>query len=1043
MAYSIIVHAKSANCQTIDKNSGSLPPPPPLTQQQQWQAWADECVEDSRIHPHFLENGTIKFVDDGEKWAILELLNRTPARSWTARPPHKYGGGMVFFNADGSVWQVKPQNPMTDKKGKVRKYETPKGRPLTPFLPEIPPAVLYIIAARHKITDNDFFDSPWEYVQHHPELPVFFTEGAKKSLCLLSHGFIAIGVVGHSGLYTTSKVRFVPKEKTIRTELLPFCGSDSQVYIALDEDSKPSTRQAVWNSTWNFSKLAVANGATVFDLHWQDENGKGVDDFIKNCGIASFEEVVTNSKPLSGNNTEKQLHDIFRLCPEGKVTIDNKHLPEEVDMTYNLLSIKSAMGTGKTRLISDMVRGQLAGLRIINLTYRNSLARGQAEAYDCSFIENKVMVNGDFKHGNVSLCIHSLHKVTNFERYDNCVVILDEWTKTHREMTTSRLCTKNRPAIVAAFNEIVKRAVHVIVADAHLTAPAVEYLETLTNTSSHTIVNEYRPQREKTTRFEDKAALTEKLFKVLAALPMDKTKRIAIACDSKKQTQELYRLIVKKHPESSVLLCNASTAAHPEVKAFIRNPNIECQHYDVVIYSPTIGSGVSIDDSNFVHVFGFANGKSILPDDFVQMLARVRTPGEVSFWRSEHANAYSKNYANSFSSAAVINDCKQTNESRSRIYRQQQGFSNGDLPGMALEQINRYEWETPELKSAAFYIAERNCVQFSFGSRVDAHMQLEGYDVLDSVDMGIDMQLKAEQKQIAQELQDTEHNAILNAAHIDWKMHQRFCEMFELTEPRQHQKQRFEIVDFYKISATDLKIDQVEQYMTTRIKQQVMNYQYTKSPDLAIEQTARMIVDGRSPLDVPHHDVTATYRSMMALLKLVDEGLAVASTVELKTLSPKQTAIVTSIHSGEGRPAKIGHARVQHRDMLALQELGLLSHKTGQWRLTDFGRRHVEETKAGWTGEEDAIVKLCDSLRAAGREVKVLFNLKVDKQNNMQIVGQLLDQIGVKLRCTKRRTQDGVKNVYTIDLEEYAKFMAIVEQRETATAQSDPHAHIK
>lgn len=1033
MMHSNIVHEKRSNCQTTDK-SGS--PPPPLTQQQQWEKWADECVEDSCIHPHFLENGTIRFVDDGERWAVLDLLNRKLTRSWTTCHPHQYGSAMAFFNGTGAVWQLKPQNPITDKKGKKRKYETPSGTPLTPFLPEIPPAVQYIIAARHKITDNAFFESPWEYVQQHPELPVFLTEGAKKSLCLLSHGFIAIGVVGHTGLYATTSNHGFAKEKKIRTELLPFCGNGAQVYIAMDEDIKPETIKAVWNSTWNFSKLAVANGATVFDLHWHQEHGKGVDDLIKNCGIASFEEVVTNGKPLLGSNTEKKLSEILALRPAANITIDSKHLPtsDNIDLTQKIIAILSAMGTGKTRLISGMVKGEFAGLRIVYLTYRNSLARGQAAAYDCTFREHKVMVNGDWKDGNVSLCVHSLHKVTNFERYNNCVVILDEWTKTHREMTTSRLCTKNRPAIEAAFTEIVKRAVHIIVADAHLTAPALEFLETLTNTTAHSIVNNYKPEHGKTVKYDDKAALTEKMFKTIAALPMDRTKKIAISCDSKKLTQELYSLTVKKHPEASVLLCNATTASHPEVKAFIKNPNIECQHYDVVIYSPTIGSGVSIDDSNFVHVFGFGGGKSITPDDVVQMFARVRTPCEVSYWRADYGNAYSKIYGNSYSSAAVVNNAIRINSQRVQYYQQ---VLTDDLL-QATETINSYTWDTPQLRSAAFYIAERNCAQSSFGAMVDAFMELEGYDVQNSVDMGIDMQLKAEQKQVAKELQDTEHNSILNAAHIDWRQHQRFCEMHELTEQQQHQKQRFEIVDFYNVHATDLLLQQVVQYMTTQIRRQVTSHESVIDPTSANNKTAKMINEGRMLLDVPHDDLAAAYRQKLGLLQLIQSGLAVAKTVELQTLSPKQTAIIKRIHSGEARPAKIGHSRVQHRDMLALQELRIISLKTGQWRLTDYGRRHIEERKAGWTGEEDEIVKLCFLVRACKVDIKHILNIRVDDLSNMQIVGQLLHQIGVKLQRRRQRIDGQAQSIYTIDHEEYAKFMMIVEQRKSATAQSDP-----
>ncbi len=76
---------------------------------------------------------------------------------------------------------------------------------------------------------------------------------------------------------------------------------------------------------------------------------------------------------------------------------------------------------------------------------------------------------------------------------------------------------------------------------------------------------------------------------------------------------------------SSMLVCGENSDDDIR-KNFIANIQEESKKYRIVIASPSISSGVSVehDIPHFTMIAGIASGQSIAPTDFMQMLARVR-----------------------------------------------------------------------------------------------------------------------------------------------------------------------------------------------------------------------------------------------------------------------------------------------------------------------------------------------------------------------------------------------------------------------------------
>ena len=91
------------------------------------------------------------------------------------------------------------------------------------------------------------------------------------------------------------------------------------------------------------------------------------------------------------------------------------------------------------------------------------------------------------------------------------------------------------------------------------------------------------------------------------------------------------------HPDCRATITSDSID-RPEVKAFIENPSEQALLYDLILTSPSLGTGIDItfeDQCQLIDVvYGFFDAMITTHFDFDQQLARVRHPGAVDVWVS-------------------------------------------------------------------------------------------------------------------------------------------------------------------------------------------------------------------------------------------------------------------------------------------------------------------------------------------------------------------------------------------------------------------------
>lgn len=103
---------------------------------------------------------------------------------------------------------------------------------------------------------------------------------------------------------------------------------------------------------------------------------------------------------------------------------------------------------------------------------------------------------------------------------------------------------------------------------------------------------------------------------------------VLIANDSANDSEKLYESIKNSYPNKKGLLISSDTSTEKAVVAFTDSPDVVSKQYDYIIYSPSISSGVSIENGHFQKHYGIFCG-TVAPSDAVQMFRRDRKARDI------------------------------------------------------------------------------------------------------------------------------------------------------------------------------------------------------------------------------------------------------------------------------------------------------------------------------------------------------------------------------------------------------------------------------
>jgi hypothetical protein len=300
-------------------------------------------------------------------------------------------------------------------------------------------------------------------------------------------------------------------------------------------------------------------------------------------------------------------------------------IPEFTNSIKNLgpkltICLKSNMGTGKTYGAAKAINESHQNTRDGVISFRVSLATKYENDFK-NFVGYKNKTERNITEQQWICQLDSLYRIHKANHLDR--LVLDEVSQARRHLTASTyMKSKNYADNRATLKYLIRTSKQVIIMDANLTDDDVNFIQTIRGGQKLTILNTHIPTQRSINMTTDEAIIR----KVIENLKRGKKSIIAHNGSVNKQ-EILFKTIQKSHPDKKILLINRSTANKPDVEAALSDPNAKWGEYDLVIYSPTVQSGISYDKINvFDSVYGIFGNCSNSSEDASQMLHRVRHP---------------------------------------------------------------------------------------------------------------------------------------------------------------------------------------------------------------------------------------------------------------------------------------------------------------------------------------------------------------------------------------------------------------------------------
>ncbi|WP_414589347.1 plasmid replication protein, CyRepA1 family [Scytonema sp. PCC 10023] len=561
--------------------------------------------------------------------------------------------GVDVLAGEDSLWGCfKPNNPKFDEqKGKHRKYEHPEKVATEIFALKIPHRLWQLVARRYNVALPDGYENLphsafWKWVLDHPQIPIILCEGAKKAAAILSCGYVAVALPGvWNGLRQPKDEDGNPDGMaSLIPQLQVFAQPGRRVYFCFDQDSKRQSARSVSKALAKTAKLFLFQKCQVKVISWLAAMGKGVDDVLVAFGRGKFDELYRGALTFDEWSSQQ----LRQLTYTPDMVINQRYIGEILPPhDAQLIAVKAPKGCGKTEWFRWLTAPQVSSgeRKTLLITHRIQLGIQTSDRLNIPFISEVKSLDQGSLFG-YALCVDSLHASSqarfNPQEWRGAWVIIDEIQQVLWHLLSSDTCKKDRVAIIKTLQELLRTVIatggKIIVADADLNDTAVDFIEGLLGFSParFILVNEYKFVQPWTIyRFGGKnpAGMIAELEKRLQAGEKALLCVSGQRAKSKWGSQVLQQYFKGKYPHLKILRVDSESVANPEHEACGCTQDLDkiVTNYDLVISSPTIETGVSIDVEHFDGVWLIGQGVQTA-DGARQNLARVRPPVPRYVW---------------------------------------------------------------------------------------------------------------------------------------------------------------------------------------------------------------------------------------------------------------------------------------------------------------------------------------------------------------------------------------------------------------------------
>jgi hypothetical protein len=552
--------------------------------------------------------------------------------------------------------RLKPVSPRLDHEGKPQKYESPL-RPATNRVSyfRVDVETWELVSLRYNIPmPENIITTPtgeafgfWAWIVNHPEIPVILCEGEKKALCLLSLGFVAIALPGIWG----GRVGQIFLER-LHPDLIPVAQKGRKFVILFDYESRPKTKQDIFNATRRTGQC-ITNAGCTCEVALLPGAEKGVDDWVVAQGAKANQAVTALiGDALSLSDYQRSFFIPIRGLKkyQPNVRFNLRYLSQGVERLpeAGLVCLLSDLGTGKTYLLEKW-RDDNPHERFLNNGHRVNLLKNLAERLKTKMYS---AVTGELgREQALSITIDSLYKLANNLEAYGCLFV-DEAAQYLAHLLRSKTCKNFRAEILEVLEYLVRNSKLVVLADAHLDDVTIDFFKAMRPEGEQPFIiqNDWKSGGREVFWYEgsNSSAIVAGIHVALL-----QGKKVIVVTDSKRFVKKLERSLLdsaefghvqledsEPEPEADrrlrIWALHSENSGSQDNVARIRDITNAVKEFDVLISSPTIGTGVDIcggiGEYHFDAIFGVFHAISQPATECAQQLWRYRPNVPMHVW---------------------------------------------------------------------------------------------------------------------------------------------------------------------------------------------------------------------------------------------------------------------------------------------------------------------------------------------------------------------------------------------------------------------------
>lgn len=421
---------------------------------------------------------------------------------------------------------------------------------------------------------------------------------------------------------------------------------DKSIPVILYPDAGANENRNVLSQYEKLKQFLEQNGYTLevaWWEQWEKERDLDIDDYLVS---GSNEIKIINWKQYT--RKQRIAKGLYKKSRKYKpdIEINERFLPSDIISKHlkskSIVAIKSAMGTGKTEALKSVIAEFGGKYGFLMVGTRNALLMQSCERLNFYHLRNDdAALHKKDEYSMMANCFDSLIRWDD-DDLKNRIIIIDEISSAIPHLLAGATCKEERDIILKKAKILFKYARAIILLDANLKDWEVSYIKELSEFNDVIkIKNDYIPVS-RGIEFICGSDCSDSIFnknvlkltrnnneyQPLISAMLSNTNPYAVVVDSLKTAQDFhFQLVISGVDDREIIRIDSTTKDDDKQKSFLLNPDayIGQKRPRIIIYTPTIDAGVSIDIKDYftdIYAFRFHLGT----DEFMQMLGRVRDP---------------------------------------------------------------------------------------------------------------------------------------------------------------------------------------------------------------------------------------------------------------------------------------------------------------------------------------------------------------------------------------------------------------------------------